>query len=168
MSVIRVIDNFYVQHQKILSVPEKPQVIPPSIIDTTDPKFQDIILHMYTVQLKEIIYLLNDSRIYVEHHYTGNSGYNGEINYHNWFFYENLISQLKLANSTLLNPKYHDRYISHPINILQYYQPDHQNAHGNVEIPAILQTHQQQFGSLYEDPYQTNMGKDTKNKTVTL
>ena len=104
----------------------------------------------------------------MEQHYTSNAGYTGEINYHNWFFYENLITQLKLANSTLLNPKYHDRYISHPINILQYYQPDQEKTHLNVEIPVILQTHQQQFGSLYEDPYQTNMGKDTKNKTVTL
>ena len=47
MSIIRVVDNFYGQHQKILSAPEKPHLIPPSIIDATDPKFQDIVLHMY-------------------------------------------------------------------------------------------------------------------------
>ncbi len=81
-------------------------MIPPSLIDVTDTKFQDIILKMYANQLKEIIFLLNDSRIYVEHHYTSDQGYNGEINYHNWFFYENLITQLKKANQTLLNNKY--------------------------------------------------------------
>lgn len=95
---------------------------------------------MYKSSLTEMTYLLNDSRIYIEHHYTPNKAYQSEINYHCWFLYENLINHLKDANNTILNNRYLDRHISHPLNILQYYQPDPE-AKNNVEIPEILRTH---------------------------
>ena len=32
----------------MLTAPEKPHLIPPSLLDATDPKFQDIVLRLYT------------------------------------------------------------------------------------------------------------------------
>ena len=95
MNIIRVIDNFYVEHQSILrpsnSENVNPNFIPPSILDTTDPAFQDTLLGLYKTTLAEMNFHLNDSRIYVEHHYRPNAGFKSEINYHNWFLYETVV-----------------------------------------------------------------------------
>ena len=143
MNIIRVVDNFYLEHQSILkpsNTDGNPNFIPPSILDTTDPTFQNTLLGLYKTSLAEMNFLLNDSRIYIEHHYRPNAGFKSEINYHCWFLYETFVEYLKESTETVLNNRYLDRYISHPVNILQYYQPN-QLGQATIEIPSVLKTH---------------------------
>jgi len=44
-----------------------------------------------------------DSRIYMEKHFLDSQG---EINYHNWFLYEQFMGLLKDTNGELLNSKW--------------------------------------------------------------
>lgn len=106
--------------------------------------------------------LLQDSRIYIEHHFSQGSQC---ITYHCWFLYELLHDYLKQADEHLLNKRYVERFISHPINILQYYQPSEQST---IDMPDELKTHFQMFGSLYEDQYERVGSQGQQKKHVTL
>jgi len=64
-------------------------------------------------------FFLQDSRMYIEKHYMVNQA---EINYHNWLLYETLMKILQELNETIINPKWNQKYLLHPFNILQYYQ----------------------------------------------
>lgn len=66
--------------------------------------------------------LLDDSRIYIEQYFYSEAG--KSITYHCWFLFELLQSQLKESQDKFLNKRYAERYLSHPINILQYFQPE--------------------------------------------
>ena len=59
---------------------------------------------------------------------------------------------LKEANDQILNPEWLDRFLQHPFNILQYYQPPQSGP--SLTIPEPLITQFQQFGSLHQNPYE--------------
>ena len=88
------------------------------MIDTSH-SFQGILKNTYAYHLNEIKFLLNDSKIYVERHFSESQG---EINYHNWFLYEQFMLLLKEADEMFLSQHWLDRLMAHPFNILQYYQ----------------------------------------------
>ena len=92
---------------------------------------------------------MQDSKIYVEQHFLESQG---EINYHNWFLYEQFMTLLKEANGQILNPEWLERFLQHPFNILQYYQPPQSGP--SLTIPEPLITQFQQFGSLHQNPYE--------------
>ena len=71
------------------------------------------------------------------------------------------MSVLHDANGEILNSKWLERWMQHPFNILQYYQPPDQSTQSfgsGIQIPDVLRTQFQQFGSLYEEPFEHLMG----------
>ena len=63
---------------------------------------------------------------------------------------------LKEANDQIQNPEWLGKFLQHPFNILQYYQPP---GTGNaINIPDPLVTQFQQFGSLHQNPYEMDGG----------
>ena len=75
MNCVKVIDEFYVQDQKNqlgLAAKNGPipyeQQIPASLIDTST-QFKTILLSLYSYNLSEIKFLMQDSKIYVERHF---------------------------------------------------------------------------------------------------
>lgn len=104
---------------------------------------------MYLKSLNDMKTLLVDTRNYINHHFysTGEKS----ITYHCWFFYEIVQEMLKDAQQKFLNKRYVERHLSHPFNILQYYQPDNNGRPSTLDIPVELKTHFQLYGSVYED-----------------
>ena len=114
---VNLINDFYVQDQRNQIIVTEPQhlnqpnfwsepirygqTIPKSLLETYVP-FLKTLNQIYSSQLKDIKYLLDDTRQYMMNHYLQDNE-RGALQYHNWFFYENLMHSLGEANQTLLN-----------------------------------------------------------------
>lgn len=105
--------------------------------------------------------LLHDTQAYVQLYFFGNS--DKSINYHTWFLYELILETLIECENKFLNKRYIDRHTSHPINILQYFQPN--AGETQIEIPEELQTQFQMFGSLMDDFDMSGQGNGAKKVT---
>ena len=70
--------------------------------------------------------------------------------------YEQLLLQLHECDQTFLTSRHLERYMSHPFNVLQYYQVAEKKP-SSINMPVILKTQFQMFGSLYDNPYENMM-----------
>lgn len=90
------------------------QTIPPSLIGHY-PEFLLKVKELYKYNLKIIKLYLNDAKIFIEQYYMQNQN---DINYHNWFLYEQFLYALERSCQFILNDKWLDKYLLHPFTIL--------------------------------------------------
>ena len=70
---------------------------------------------LYKYNLKIIKLYLKDAKIFIEQYYMQNQN---DINFHNWFLYEQFLHSLQRSCQYVLNEKWMDKYLLHPFTIL--------------------------------------------------
>jgi len=146
-----ILNEFYLHDQRVaLGRAEGPNFqkiidydasIPPSLIGDFK-EFQHKIKELYKYNLRIVKLYLNDSKIFIEQYYMQNQN---DINYHNWFLYEQFMGALQKSMQIVLNPRWSNRFSMHPFTILQYYQPPDQTMEmgqirSNISLPEELKT----------------------------